>query len=121
MNKTSLKAAMSLIAKRHYKHGKTEVRYISRKQNPAFLSLLTTSEACLLYYDRYPIVHYHPETNELYLTTCGFRTRAILNRFNAILTVFGLPTLYHGGRGEWYFHGSDQRFYGGMVFHLNRG
>ena len=121
MDKTSLKAAMALIAKRHYKHGKTEVRYISRKQNPAYLSLLTTSEACLLYYDGDAIVHYHPETNELYLTTCDYQTRAIFNRVNAVLTVFGLPTLYHGGRGEWYFRGSDQHIYGGKVFHLNRG
>ena len=113
--------AMALKSKQDMRFGKTEVRYISRKLNPTFLSLLTTSEACLLYYDRYPIVHYHPETKELYLTSCGYRTRAIFNRFNAILTVFGLPTLYHGGRGEWYFHGSDLRFDGGMMFHLNRG
>lgn len=97
MDKISLKAAMALIALWHYKRGKTEVRYISRKHNPGFPSLLTTSEACLLYYDGYPIASYHPETHELYLSTCGFRTRAIFNRFNAILTVFGLPTLYHGG------------------------
>lgn len=117
MDKISLKAAMSLIAKRHYKHGKTEVRYISRKQN----SMLLTSEACLLYYGENAIVHYHPETNDLYLTTCGYHTRAIFNRVNAVLTVFGLPALYRDSRGEWYFHGSDQRFYGGKVFHLNRG
>lgn len=113
--------AMALKSKQDMRFGKTEVRYISRKLNPTFLSLLSTSEACLLYYDRNAIVHYHPETNELYLTTCGYHTRAIFNRVNAVLTVFGLPTLYHGGRGEWYFRGSDQRFYGGKVFHLNRG
>lgn len=113
--------AMAFKSKQNMRFGKTEVRYISRKLNPTFLSLLTTSEACLLYYDRHAIVHYHPETNELYLTTCGYHTRAIFNRVNAVLTVFGLPTLYNGGRGEWYFHGSDQRFYGGKVFHLNRG
>lgn len=121
MSRTTLEPARALREKRDYKHGKTEVRYISRKHNPGFPSLLTTSEACLLYYDGYPIASYHPETHELYLSTCGFRTRAIFNRFNAILTVFGLPKLYHGGRGEWYFHGSDQHFGGGMMFHLNRG
>lgn len=121
MSRTLLESARALREKRNYKHGNTEVRYISRKHNPGFLSELTTSEACLMYYEGNPIAHYHPETEELYLSTCGFRTRAIFNRFNAVLTVFGLPTMYHGGRGEWYFHGSDQHFSGGMVFHLNRG
>ena len=121
MYRTSLESARALLAKRNYKHGNTEVRYISRKHNPGFPSELTISEASLMFYDRNLIASYHPETKELYLTTCGFRTRAIFNRFNAILTVFRLPTLYHGGRGEWYFHGSDQHFGGGMMFHLNRG
>lgn len=120
MSRISLEPAKALREKWEYKRGKTEVRYFSRSRNPVVTSLLSSTEVCVMYFEGHPIAFYHPDTKELYLTTCGYRTQAILNRFNAILTVFGLPTMYHAGCGKWLFNGSDYLFDGGMTFHLDR-
>lgn len=117
MNKLTTTFAMAFKSKRDMRFGNTEVRYISRKGTPGFDPNFHKSEACLMYYNGDMIASYAPETGELYLTTYR-RTRVIFNRFNAILHIFGLPELYNGGRGEWYFHGSDQRFDGGVVLQL---
>lgn len=120
MSRTTLEPAKALREKRDYKRGKTEVCYISRKRTVGFPTLPDVSEVCVMYFEGYPIASYYPETGELYITVCGSRTQAILNRLNTVLTVFGLPTMYHAGCGKWLFNGSDYPFDGGMMFHLNR-
>lgn len=118
MYRKHLESARALQERQECKCGITEVRYISRKRTAGFPALPNVSEVCIMYADGSPIASYYPETRELYITVCGSRSTAILNRLNAVLTVFDLPKMYWSETGKWYFEGSDAPFDGCKVFHL---
>lgn len=44
----------------------------------------------------------HKEGNELFISTCGWRSNTTKERLNGILSAYELPTIYQK-KGIWYF------------------